>query len=130
MPALLVPDAGHHDLEIRRFDASLRGIYFWTRFSRRQVELATARCLQVDRAGFHPLQHGLYQGRLDTDRVGGPVLLLVKGHNRFHDRLASLFAVERIDPQGVVEEARDAALEAVELGHAVLADRDHQVNTE
>ena len=129
-PALLVPDACHHDLEIGCLDASLRGIYFWTRFSRRQVELAAARCFQVDRAGFHPLQHGIHQGRLETDRVCGPLLLLVIGRNRFHDRLASLFAVERIDPQGVVKEAWDAALEAVELGHGVLANRDHQVNAE
>jgi hypothetical protein len=103
------PEAAHDELEIGSVDRA-RAVAVLHR---------PTECLQL-------VEHGVDELRLRIPRPrrGRPGL-----PDRTLDRLASGLAPERLDPEVVVEEPRDRALEAVELRHRVLAQRDQQVHS-
>ena len=115
---LLLPESLDHELEVRRLDPAL------VRLVRRQPTPCVA---EVDLAGGRLLEHRLHQRRLDLDRLAGELVVAL---DRLDDRIARRTTVEVVEPQVVREEVRDPALEAVELGERVVAEREQDTNAE
>src|SRR5881396_4182487 len=108
---LLVPDAFHHELEIRRLDAAR------VRFAGRK---STACLSEIDLTPGRLREDGFDQLGLDHDRLVGELVVAL---DRFCDRVARRGPVEMIEAEVVREEARDAALESVELGEGIVSKR-------
>ena len=117
---LFVPQPGHHQLQVWRFDALASGR---SEIAARHTPFASA--AKRDAAGGHLSEHGIGKHRFDRDGRFICRERLIEPFDRFDDRVVRLAAVEVIDAQVVVEQVRDAALEEVELRDRVLTHR-HQ----
>ena len=114
----LVPEPLHHELEIRRLDAD---------DAVAALDGSAARLADADLAGQHLLQHGVDEFRLDLDPIGVTDEAVVLG-DRLDDRRAGGLYVEVLQAQVVAQNARDPALEGVELGKRILADGEEEVH--
>ena len=114
--ALLVPQALHHELEVRRLDAgAVCGALDRAEPAERRLDLA---CTDV-------VQHALDEIGVDRHVLVGE---LGEALDRTDDRCASGLTVEPIEPERVPEETGDATGEAVELRQRVLAERHQHVD--
>ena len=115
---LLVPDALHDELEVRRLNARavVRGLD-GAEPAQRGLDLA-----RTDLVEDAPDEPGLDR-HCDAGELGVAL-------DRAHDRGPRGLAVESIESKRVREEAGNATREAVELGERVLAQRDEDVDPE
>ena len=114
----LVPEPLHHELEIGRLDAD---------DAVAALDGSAAGLADADLAGQHLLQHGVDEFRLDLDPIFVTGEAVVLG-DRLDDRRAGGLYVEVLQAQVVAQNARDPALEGVELGKRVLADGEEEVH--
>ena len=110
---LLLPEALHDELEIRRLDPSLAC----------GRDPAAAHAL-VDPTGLDLVEHGLDELGVDSHRLAAELAVAL---DRTDDRLAPSLPIEMVEPQVVAEEVRDPGLERVELRQRVLPQAEQEV---
>ena len=117
----LPPQMSHHQLEIRRFDASV------PRHGIRSAVTPAAHLAQRDAAHSYLIEYRLHEGWFDRGLEG--VIFgkhaVVLGDGAF-DGGATGGAAQVLDSKVVVEQARDPALEPVQLGKRILANADEE----
>ena len=114
--ALVIPDALHHELEVRRLDPRGRLDAFHC------AEPAEGR---LDLAGAYLVEDSLDELRLDCDRLAREVRVAL---DRAQDGGTCRPAVEPVKTKRVRKQAGNAPGEAVELRQGVLAQRDEDVD--
>jgi hypothetical protein len=113
------PQPFHHELEERRLDLVFD----------RQVPIGTLGAVAArEAARGRRVDHGLGQRRLERVRRLVRRQAAVPFLDRAVDRVPRGRAAEVVDPNVVCEQARDPALEAVELRPRVLSDREQEVH--
>ena len=117
---LLFPQTRHHELEVRRLDPVPQPAL------RSGGAFATA-VAQGDLSGPQLIEDRVSQGRLNADGRGTALSNRVELRQRTLDRIHCGVAIEVIDPQVVVKQARDATLEPVQLRQRIVADRDQEI---
>src|SRR4029077_18155521 len=114
-----LPELLHHELEIRRLDPAAT----YVRIDRDAV--CDAR--RADAADSHLVENRLDQSRLSRHLLAAK---LVVAPERPDDRCPRRITVEKIESQIVGEEAGDATPEDVEPRKLVVADSEHDIDTE
>ena len=115
------PEPLEHELEERRLDPA---------GGCRLGDGAVAALGEPEPAGGGRLDHRLGERRLDLVGLLAGGQAAVPLADGAVDRLARRLAVEVVDADVVVEQRRDAVLEAVELRPGVLAQREHEVHAQ
>ncbi len=121
---LLVPEAGHHQLEVRGLDVDVSG---FVPIPDPRDHSAAGRD-EFHRAGLDLREHLVDQLRPDRDLLA--LMVAVVFRDRSSERLDRRLPVEGGEAQVVVEQAPDFPFEAVKLRQGVFAEGEQEIDVE